>query len=97
MLTQPLSRHSPATITDIEQLEKELERVRERGFASANHEIETGASAFGAALRTFQGTPVGAISLGGPTNRFTPRQAESLARELMIIAEYLTPFIPSMD
>jgi DNA-binding IclR family transcriptional regulator len=97
MLVLPLSRRTSSTIVDIEKLERELEQVRERGYATAHEELEAGVSAVGTALRSSLGTPVGSLSLGGPTSRFTPEHVSSLAQELVSIAERLAPSLHAMQ
>jgi DNA-binding IclR family transcriptional regulator len=97
LLVPPLSRHTPSTIVDIEELERELEQVRERGYATAHEELEAGASAVGAVLRNSLGTPVGAISFGGPTSRLTRRRVKSLAQELVTVAERLASLLHAME
>ena len=97
LLAPPLQRLTPATIVDLEVLEKELELVRERGYATASEEIEAGASAVGAVLRNALGRPVGGISFGGPASRFTARHVRSLGRELAASAAKLAPLIHTMD
>jgi len=96
LLVPPLARLTPNTIVDLEQLELEFEQVRERGFATATEEIEAGASAVGAALRTSLGTPVGGISLGGLTSRLKPRRMNTLGRELAAVAARLAPLVHTM-
>jgi DNA-binding IclR family transcriptional regulator len=97
LLVPPLSRHTPSTIVDVEELERELEKVRERGYATAHEELEAGASAVGAVLRNSLGTPVGAISFGGPTSRLTRRRVKSLAQELVTVAERLASLLHAME
>ena len=97
LLVPPLARLTPNTIVDLEQLELELEQVRERGFATATEEIEAGASAVGAALRNSLGTPVGGISLGGLASRLKPRRMQSLGRELAAVAARLAPHVHTME
>jgi len=97
LLAPPLARLTRATVVDVEKLEKALEQVRERGYATASEEIELGASAVGTVLRNALGNPVGAISLGGPTNRLTPRRVDSLGRDLVAVAARLAPLIHTMD
>ncbi len=96
LLKPPLRRFTPSTIVDVAALEAELERVCELGYATAIEEIEVGASAVGTVLRDSHGTPVAAISLGGPTSRLTARRVKTLARELMTVAARLAPELHSM-
>ncbi len=97
ILAPPLAALTPATIVDVEELERELERVRKLGYATASDEIEAGASAVGAVLKNALGKPVGGISFNGPTSRFTARHIQSLGRELAAAASRLAPLIHTMD
>jgi DNA-binding IclR family transcriptional regulator len=90
LIVAPLSRHTPSTITKVRELKRELERIRERGYATAHDELEAGASAVGVVLRNAQGTPLGGISLIGPTSRFTSERVKLLAPELIALAERLS-------
>lgn len=93
LLVKPLSQHTPDTIVEIAVLEKELDVARTRGYATTAEELEIGASAVGTVLRNAIGTPVGAISLGGPSSRLTSERMESLGRELIAAARRLAPLI----
>ena len=77
LLKPPLERFTATTITDQQELARELERVREDGYATVVEELEAGAAAVAAVVRDPLGDPVGAISIGGPVSRLTrPRLAE---------------------
>jgi len=86
LVVSPLSRHTPSTITKVRELKRELDLIRERGYATAHEELEEGASAVGVVLRNAQGTPLGGISLIGPTSRFTSQRVQMLAPELVTLA-----------
>jgi DNA-binding IclR family transcriptional regulator len=96
LVVSPLSQHTQATIVDVDELEQELERVRTRGYATVREELEAGASAVGVVLRDSMRAPVGGISFGGPTSRFTSKRVKALAQELMAAAKRLAPTIHSM-
>ncbi len=74
----PLTRYTPATITDPALLRAELETVRRDGFATAVDELETGLAAIAAPVRGARGDVVAAISVSGPTLRMTPRRIREL-------------------
>lgn len=97
LLVLPLSRHTPATIVDLEELLSELRQVREQGYATASEELEAGASTVGTVLRNSFGVPVGAISLGGPSSRLTRQHSAPLGRELIAAAGRLAPLIHTVD
>jgi IclR family acetate operon transcriptional repressor len=85
----PLSRFTASTITGVRALLREVETVRERGYATARGEIEPGVAAVGAALLVSQGA-VGAISLGGPVGRLTDQRMAELGAILQSRAALLS-------
>jgi DNA-binding IclR family transcriptional regulator len=68
---------TPDTITSREQLEQEIERVREAGYAVSFGERDRWAAAVAAPVVTSHGTVVGSISVCGPRARFG---ADEIAR-----------------
>ncbi len=97
LLRSPLTRFTPATVIDIEELEREFERIRIQGYATAIGEVEAGASAAAAVLRNAIGQPVGAISFSGPTSRLTSQRLDVLGLALASAAAGLAPRIHTMD
>ena len=76
-----LAKLTSKTITDADELDKELAKVARQGFATAIDEIEEGFAAVGAPIRDFTGRTVAAMSVGGARVRFTrARIAELTAR-----------------
>ncbi len=71
LLQFPLTSFTVNTITTAEALSRELEQIRERGYAIANEELEVGFIAIGAPIRNHNGQVVAAISVGGPGVRLT--------------------------
>lgn len=82
-----LSRHTRRTITATGALDRELERIRRRGYAVAAEELERGYVAVGAAVQDSGGRPVAAISLGGPRVRFPAAQIALLGRQVRAAAD----------
>jgi IclR family transcriptional regulator, acetate operon repressor len=81
-----LSRHTDRTIVAATALERELDRVRRKGFAVAAEELERGYLAVGAAVCDHDGRPVAAISVGGPRLRFPPARVEALGHQVVVAA-----------
>ncbi len=71
LLQFPLVAFTANTITTAETLRRELEQIRERGYAIANEELEVGYVAIGAPVHNHNGQVVAAISVGGPRARLT--------------------------
>ena len=64
-------RITPRTIGTVQRLTAELKRVAKSGYSTAVGELEEGYVAIGAPVRNHIGAVVAAISLGGPSTRFT--------------------------
>jgi DNA-binding IclR family transcriptional regulator len=78
------------TITDPGRLDRELARVRERGWATAIEELELGYVAVGAPIRDHAGRALAAISLGGPAARLTKARIPDLIRRVVRGAERIS-------
>lgn len=68
-LPSELKKRTPDTITSRRLLERELEKVRELGYATAVDELEVGFTAAAAPVRNHLGSVVAAISVNGPSSR----------------------------
>ncbi len=63
---------TPASITTLPALEKELERVRRHGVAYDMDEVENGVRCIAAGIRDDSGELVAGLSLSTPAERFNP-------------------------
>ena len=61
-----LSRQGPNTITDVEELKKDLESVREKGYSISNNENDTNTYAIAAPIMSYSGETIAAINLVAP-------------------------------
>jgi IclR family acetate operon transcriptional repressor len=71
-------------------LQAELARVRKRGYAVDNEEVEEGLRCIGAPVRDFSGEVVAAISIAGPVFRVQKGRVTELARAVMRAADDLS-------
>jgi DNA-binding IclR family transcriptional regulator len=69
LLARPLERYTPATITDRDELERELANVAALGWADTTEELELGLNAIAAPIRGHDGSVVAAVSVSGPSYR----------------------------
>jgi DNA-binding IclR family transcriptional regulator len=76
-------RGAPERITDRAAFLSEIERTRERGYSIDNEEDSIGVRCLGVAVLGAGGTPIFAISLTGPSPRFTQERIEELAPEVL--------------
>ncbi len=75
-----LEARTKSSITSVARLERELEQVREMGYAVAMEELEPGFVAIGAPVHNHEGQVIAAISVGGPTGRITAERIPSLGK-----------------
>ncbi|HVB72352.1 MAG TPA: IclR family transcriptional regulator [Ktedonobacteraceae bacterium] len=71
-----LTRYTSSTITDPRLLLEELRVVRQHGYAISRSELEDGIDAVAAPIFDHLGAIVAAVSIGGPSERCGPKQAE---------------------
>lgn len=89
VISEGLYSFTKDTITDGENLRKELELVRERGYSVDNMEHEYGIKCVAIPIRNGEDRVVAACSVTGPSPRFTEKRITELAEILKKHAEVL--------
>jgi DNA-binding IclR family transcriptional regulator len=79
VLAQPLPRFTEQTTASVRQLERELEDVRERGYATAVDELELGLTAVAAPIRNTEGMVIASVSASGPSFRLSADRIPGVA------------------
>lgn len=74
--TKELKRFTPNTITDRDELKKHLQQVAEMGYAIDNEELDIGVRCVGAPIRDYTRRIIGAVSISGPSMRFTDERMD---------------------
>ena len=82
-----LTAYTPSTVTDRAALDRDLVRVRERGYAVAADELDVGLTAIAAPVRDAHGEVVASVSVSGPTFRFTEARIGQILPDLRAAAE----------
>ncbi len=67
VLAEDMPAFTPTTITTAKDLRAELARIRQRGYSIDNQEIVTGVFCVGVPILDRHASPVGAISVTGPS------------------------------
>jgi IclR family acetate operon transcriptional repressor len=73
-------RFTPHTITSLANLKKELERIREQGYAVDQEETVEGLRCVAGPVFDHTGRVVAAFSVAGPASRITPPRLPEIAR-----------------
>ncbi len=82
LLRRGLAHLTPRTIVSPPTLRRELERVREQGYAVAREELEAGLNAVAAPVWDHRGMAVASVNIAGPAYRLTPQMFPKLAVQL---------------
>ncbi|MFX6194072.1 IclR family transcriptional regulator C-terminal domain-containing protein, partial [Acinetobacter baumannii] len=62
---------TPFTLTDPEAIKRELQKIREQGYAIDDEEIEIGLKCVAAPIFNHEGKVIASISCAGPKHRFS--------------------------
>ena len=82
-----LPRLTEKTITDKNELEKELNKVKEQGFALDIGENEKDVRCIAAPIRNYQGRAIAAVSISGPAFRIDKKVQNNLKEALIEISK----------
>jgi len=85
-----LPRLTENTITDKGELEKELDKVKEQGFALDREENEKDVRCIAAPIRNYQGEVIAALSISSPTFRIDKNAQNNLKEALIETSEKIS-------
>jgi len=71
-----LEQYTPKTIVGLDELFKELEVVRQKGYALDDEEFDDGIRCVGVPVRDYTRRVIAGLSLSGPAYRFTDERLE---------------------
>jgi IclR family KDG regulon transcriptional repressor len=74
--TKEMKRYTPKTVVDREELKRHLKVVAEQGYAIDDEEMDVGVKCVGAPIRDYTRRIIGAVSISGPSMRFTDERLE---------------------
>ncbi|MEZ4671283.1 MAG: IclR family transcriptional regulator [Anaerolineae bacterium] len=86
----PLKAYTVNTITDLDALRRELEQVRQHGYALDDREVDDGTRCIAAPIFDNTRQVVAAMSVAGPAYRVTRDTLNQLSREVVRIAHNLS-------
>ncbi len=85
-----LEGFTPHTRASREDLLRDLDAIRDRGWSHDHEERHFGMSCIGAAIFDAQGVPYAGISVSGPSNRFSLDRLEDLGQQVAQAARDIT-------
>lgn len=72
-----LKRYTPNTIIDCNLLREQLKKIAENGYAVDNEELDIGVKCVSAPIRDYTRRIIGAVSISGPSMRFSDERIDS--------------------
>jgi DNA-binding IclR family transcriptional regulator len=94
LFTAGLRRFTAHTLTEPEELRRDLAGVRERGWASEFEEHELGAGCVAAPIMPPSGTPLASLSVSGPTSRLRREEFALLGERIRKAADRVAGSLP---
>jgi DNA-binding IclR family transcriptional regulator len=82
LLKNKLTRYTPYTHTRVAELKNDLRRIRQRGYALDEQELECGLNGVAAPVISQDARVIGAVGIAGPTQRF---QGKDLAEKIDLV------------
>ena len=89
-LSRPLVAYTDKTIVSPDELGRQLEAIRQRGYGLDDQEYEVGIRAVSAPIRNQAGAVVAAVSMASPTSRMTLDRIPDIAQALREAAEAIS-------
>ncbi len=83
VLKEEMEPFTPYTITDAQTFRAEIEKIRQQGYSIDNMEHEYGIKCVSVPIQNGNNQLIGAISLSGPSLRFSDEKIEEYAHLLM--------------
>jgi IclR family transcriptional regulator, KDG regulon repressor len=80
---RPLKRYTPRTLTSAPALERELDEVRRRGYATDEEEFEEGIRCIAGPVRDYRGRVIAALSVSVPAGRLPRSRTASLTDQIL--------------
>jgi DNA-binding IclR family transcriptional regulator len=87
---ESLKEYTSRTITDPEELQRELARVRQQGYAINRGEWREGVCGVGAPIRDSSRQVVGAVGISGPASRMKPTFMRDQVPEVIAAANFIS-------
>jgi DNA-binding IclR family transcriptional regulator len=90
LLEQPLEKTTPFTITNRDQLLKEIELIRKRGIATSLGELDENENGISAPIFDQRNNLIAFISVCGPSFRFTKERMFEMSDRIIVAAQEIT-------
>lgn len=90
LLPEELARFTDKTVVDHQTLERDLDQIRQQGYAITHEEHQEGLSAVAAPIYDHAGRVIAAIAVSGPTYRIGPGNIERCIQPVLETARKIS-------
>lgn len=90
ILSSELQQRTPRTVTEMQELEQQLAKIRENKYAIDEEEYELGVHCVGSPIFSGDGSVLGALSVAGPSSRLSSEKLIELAPRVRDIAREIS-------
>lgn len=93
-----MKKYTDKTIVDRQIFFEELSKVRERGYAMDDEEVEIGLTCFAAPIFNYTGKAIAGLSVAGPTARMVTNK-NKITKQLLEASEFVSRrlgYVPAM-
>lgn len=90
LLPDPLERFTESTLVTKEAMRRELEKVRQQGYAVDDEEFDIGVRCVAAPVFDFRNKVIGSIGISGPLSRMTSANMDSMIEQVLFTSHRLS-------
>ena len=90
LIADPMTAFTPKTITTVEELQEDLVRVRERGYAIDDEELTPDVRCVAAPIFDFFGAVIGCLGISGPSSRMNDERLGDMGQMVRGAANEIT-------
>jgi len=88
-----VKKHTDNTIVNIEELKNDLKKIREKGYAFSDSEIDDGVIGYGVPIFNYSNKPIASLSILGPRERLLEKNSEELIDKLQKAREEIQTYL----
>ena len=90
VIRRGLTRYTRATITEPDKFYSCLDTIRKNGYATSHGELREGVSSMAAPIQDYTRDVIGAITMVGPIQRFTPQKIQQISKQLLTVSKEIS-------
>lgn len=88
-----VKKHTDNTITNIDDLKRDLQQIRDKGYAYSIGEIDHGVVGFGVPIFNYNNKVIASLSIVGPEERLLNKNNEEIIEELVKARDEIQNFL----